>query len=265
MDKKNTLVLHANPSKKESFTWALLKEFTKGLNDSGHSYDVIDLYQIKFNPVLNREDMASMMDLSAPDYAKEGWNPRKWILDSAEEKFWFPGKLYAKWMIRGKNFDQLVKEIGQYVPKEIQEQREKVSWADGIAFISPVHWLNFPIILDGWIQRVFGYNFAYELEEEGWAGYSDGRKPLLENKLEKALIIWTTHFKPEVYKKPIWPEKEITLQDAMKAKINYWGLAMPGIRDVESIYFYSVMPVGAEGREKYKKRAYDLGLNYWSQ
>ena len=51
----------------------------------------------------------------------------------------------------------------------------------------------------------------------------------------------------------------------MKAKINYWGLAMPGIKDVESIYFYSVMPVGTEGREKYKKRAYDLGLNYWSQ
>ena len=48
------------------------------------------------------------------------------------------------------------------------------------------------------------------------------------------------------------------------AKINYWGMTMPGIRDVESVFFYSVMPIGAEGREKYKKRAFQLGLEFWS-
>lgn len=42
------------------------------------------------------------------------------------------------------------------------------------------------------------------------------------------------------------------------------GMTMPGIRDVESVFFYSVMPIGAEGREKYKKRAYQLGLEFWS-
>ena len=162
------------------------------------------------------------------------------------------------------NFDKLVEEISQYVPKDVQRQRENVSWADGITFISPVHWLNFPTILDGWIQRVFSHNFAYALKKDGWAGYADGRKPLLESKLEKALLIWITKFRPEVYNKPICPDKEITLKDAMEDKINYWDLTMPGIKDVESVFFYSVMAVCAEVREKYKKRTYELGLNFWS-
>jgi NAD(P)H dehydrogenase (quinone) len=265
MDKKKILVLHANPNKSESFTWAICEQYIKGLKEAGTPYELVDLYKINFNPILSREDMASMMDPSASDYAKEGWKPRKWIIDSAAEKYSFLGKLYARWMIRGKTSEELSEGIYQHVPKDVQVQREKVKSAEGITFIAPVHWLNFPVILDGWIQRVFGYNFAYALEEDGWAGYADGRKPLLGNMLEKALIIWTTHFRPEVYNKPISPDKDVTLKDAMEAKINYWGLAMPGIKNVESVYFYSVMPLGSDVREKYKKRAYDLGTTFWDK
>ena len=39
--------------------------------------------------------------------------------------------------------------------------------ADGLAFIAPVHFCNFPAILRGWIERVFTYGFAYGLTEAG--------------------------------------------------------------------------------------------------
>jgi len=37
---KNVLVLHANPNKKEAFTWALCEEFTKGLKEAEHNYEI---------------------------------------------------------------------------------------------------------------------------------------------------------------------------------------------------------------------------------
>ena len=41
MDKKKILVLHANPNKDESFTWAICKQYLKGLKDAGTPYNPI--------------------------------------------------------------------------------------------------------------------------------------------------------------------------------------------------------------------------------
>jgi len=51
------LVIYAHP-KPESFNHAVLAAFTEGLKKAGHTSEVVDLYQIKFNPCLIPEDFA---------------------------------------------------------------------------------------------------------------------------------------------------------------------------------------------------------------
>ena len=58
-------------------------------------------------------------------------------------------------------------------------QQEKVAWADGLAFIAPIHFCSFPAILKGWIDRVWTLDFAYGLTSGGWHGDVNGRIPLL--------------------------------------------------------------------------------------
>ena len=63
--------------------------------------------------------------------------------------------------LNGKSPAEVAGVIRQHMPRDAREQQEKVAWADGLAFIAPVHFCNFPAILRGWIERVFTYGFAY--------------------------------------------------------------------------------------------------------
>jgi NAD(P)H dehydrogenase (quinone) len=45
------LTVYANPNPK-SFCHAILEQFDRGLRDAGHKNEIVDLYAIKFNPVL---------------------------------------------------------------------------------------------------------------------------------------------------------------------------------------------------------------------
>ena len=59
------LTVFANPSPK-SFCHAILRQFTKGLEDAGHTSEVVDLYAIRFNPVFRTQDFASYVHESMP-------------------------------------------------------------------------------------------------------------------------------------------------------------------------------------------------------
>lgn len=43
-----TVIANPNPN---SFCHAVLRQFTMGLEDAGHTSEMIDLYAIRFNPV----------------------------------------------------------------------------------------------------------------------------------------------------------------------------------------------------------------------
>jgi len=49
------LTVYANPNP-NSFCHAILQQFTRGLKDSGHTNEVLDLYAIRFDPVLRSGD-----------------------------------------------------------------------------------------------------------------------------------------------------------------------------------------------------------------
>jgi len=54
-----TVYAHPNP---KSFCHAILEQFTKGLKDGGHTSEVVDLYAIRFNPVLTARDYPCWID-----------------------------------------------------------------------------------------------------------------------------------------------------------------------------------------------------------
>ena len=51
------LVVYAHPNPK-SFNHAVLAEFTRGLKDGGHTYEVVDLYAVDFDPRVKLEELA---------------------------------------------------------------------------------------------------------------------------------------------------------------------------------------------------------------
>ena len=60
------LIVYAHPNPK-SFNHAVLEEFTKGLKDSGHTYEVVDLHAIKFDPSTNLGDFVQFTGGKMPN------------------------------------------------------------------------------------------------------------------------------------------------------------------------------------------------------
>ena len=242
-----TVYAHSNP---KSFCHALLEQFTKGLEDVGHSNEVIDLYAMKFDPVLTSRDWPDWIDESIPMDILERANFKQQLLDSSNgplQRF-----LMKRWL-RDKGPLDIVKFIRQHKPKDIVAYQAKVAQAQGLAIISPVYFVGFPAILKGWIDRVFTLGFAFGLTPEGWRGDINGRIPLLKH--EKALILNTTLFNEEAY-------QSLGLGEAMKKLMDEWCFRYPGIQKVEHAYFYAVNGADDTTRQGYLQRAYLLGKEF---
>jgi len=186
-----TVYAHHEP---RSFCHSALERFTAGLTAAGHTSDVVDLYAIGFDPVFRARDNASYIDAEVPPAVLEAMDPRQRVLDGCR---WPPQRWLAARALRGKSPQEVATFIRSHMPKDVRAQQEKVRWADGLAFIAPVHFCNFPAILRGWIERVFTYGFAYGLTEAGWHGDVNGRLPLLHH--QRALIMTSTLFDEAAY------------------------------------------------------------------
>jgi NAD(P)H dehydrogenase (quinone) len=244
----NVLTVYAHPNPK-SFCHAILEQFTKGLIESGHTTEVVDLYAIGFDPVFRIRDFATYINEDIPEDVLERMNLKKYVLDSMRDPV---RRVLAALWLRGKDEKAVARAIHEHRPRDVRAQWEKVSRAQGLAFIAPVFWLGFPAILKGWFERVFSYGDAYALTAEGWDGYTRGRVPLLKH--EKALVISTTLFREEEYR--------AFLQEPMTRIIDDWGLRYPGVKKVEHIYFYSVSMVDDNARKGYLEQARELGRQY---
>ncbi len=241
-----TVYAHPNP---KSFCSAILERFTQGLQEAGHSSEVVDLYAIRFDPVFRTADFASYINEGIPKEVLKRMNLKKYVLDSLGGPV---RRFLASVWLHGKDDTAIAKFIHEHRPKDVIAQWEKVKQAQGLAFIAPVFWLAFPAILKGWFERVFSYGDAYALTPEGWDGYVKGRVPLLHH--EKALVISTTQFREEDYKTD-WEEPVSRIVDD-------WGLLYPGVKRVEHVYFYAVHAVGESARRDYLERAYRLGKEF---
>jgi NAD(P)H dehydrogenase (quinone) len=239
-----TVYAHANP---KSFCHAMLEQFVAGLGEAGHSHEVVDLYAIGFDPVLRPRDTASWLTESIPDDLLERMDLREALLESAGG----PVRRYAlKRLIGDRDARGIIRLLRErYQPKDVLEQQQKVARAQALAFVAPVHFLSFPAILKGWLDRVWTPGFAYDLTEAAWRGDIDGRQPRLTH--QKALILQTTIFDERAYDRG--------LRDAMRRIIDEFTLTYPGIASVQHEYFYAVYGADNETRRRYLERARGLG------
>lgn len=242
-----TIYAHHNP---RSFCHAVLESFCAGLNDAGHSNEVIDLHAMGFDPVFRDHDGPNWIDDSVPDDVLEYMKVEKSLTEAA-------GNPARRWLLKrwigGLDARGIIRKIrAAGGPSDVAAQQEKVARAEALAFISPVYFVGFPAIMKGWIERVFTLGFAFALRPEAWRGDISGRLPLLTHK--KALIISTT----------IWDEKsyDAGLRAAMKTLVDEYCLIYPGVQSVEHVYFYAVHGADDATRRKYLERAYSLGHDF---
>ena len=146
--------------------------------------------------------------------------------------------------------------VAKQRPKDVLAQQEKVAAADGLAFIAPIYWMNFPAILRGWMERVFTYGFVYTMTRDGWLnGDLSGRQPLLGHK--KALILTPTFFRESDY-------RDSGCGAAIERLVDDFGFRYPGIEQVEHVYFYAVNATDDATRSDYLRQAYRLGHEFES-
>ncbi len=225
-----------------------MEQFTKGLEDAGHTNETIDLYAIGFDPVLKIRDLPNWLpDENAPDVVEKVVQGR--VLTDNAPLF---QRIISWLMFRNKSPLEIVTLLRKRSPKDLQEQQAKVARAQALVFISPVWFVGFPAILKGWIERVFTLGFAFSLTSAGWYGDIKGRIPLLKH--DKALIINTTIFNEEAY--------QDGLGAAMKQLIDEFTFHYPGIKKVDHVYFYAVNMADEKTLQGYLERAYQLGKEF---
>jgi NAD(P)H dehydrogenase (quinone) len=244
----NVLVVYAHPNP-ESFCHAILEHVVRGLADGGHTYDVVDLYAIGFNPVFGLHDSTSFIHHTVPEHLLDRGRLEEIVVASAVGPV---RRLMARRWLRGKDLSDLVRLFEERQPRDVREQQALVAGAEALVFVAPVFWMGFPAILKGWLERVFAYGFAYTLTPEGWNGNLEGRVPLLTQK--RGLIITPTFFTEAEYDRG-WRE-------AMDTILCDWGLKMAGVKEAEHVYFYAVVAADEGTRKEYLQRAYELGRDF---
>lgn len=120
-------------------------------------------------------------------------------------------------------------EISQ-APDEIKALQADILWADRLFFTYPIWWYGRPAILQGYIDRVFSYGFAYD----------SGPKGLLKH--DRALVFQTTGLPQPVYE----GAGDVTIHHAMGPGT----LGLCGIPDVTIHTFYAVSKATDDGRQQ---------------
>ncbi|KAB8167727.1 flavodoxin family protein [Streptomyces sp. 3MP-14] len=123
---RRVLIVHAHPDAR-SLTAALAGLAAEELRGAGHQVRTSDLYAMKWKATTDADDFP-------------GW-PRDDRLDvmGASHHAHDTGTLTA----------------------DVREEQEKLRWADAVIIQFPLWWFSVPAILKGWLDRVFGADFAY--------------------------------------------------------------------------------------------------------
>jgi len=120
------LIVHAHPEP-QSFTAALRDQARDTLQAQGHEVQVSDLYAMNWNPVASADDFSAREN---PDYL-----------------------VYA--------LEQRLGVKSQSLAADIQQELDKLLWADLLILNFPIFWFSTPAMLKGWIDRVLVSGICY--------------------------------------------------------------------------------------------------------
>lgn len=132
-----TFIVHAHPEPR-SLNGALTDLAVTTLRDAGHEVKVSDLYAMRWKATVDADDVGAASD------------PLRVVEDS--------GRAY---------------ETGT-LSADIAAEQDKLRWADTVILQFPLWWYSMPAILEGWVDRVFTYKFAYGVGEHSDTRYGEG-------------------------------------------------------------------------------------------
>ncbi|MGW8465248.1 NAD(P)H-dependent oxidoreductase [Pseudomonas sp. CLCA07] len=138
------LIVHAHPEPK-SFTAALRDQAVSTLESQGHEVQVSDLYAMNWNPVASADDFSSREN---PEYL-----------------------VYA--------LEQRLGVKSQSLAPDIQQELDKLLWADLLILNFPIFWFSAPAMLKGWIDRVLVSGVCYGGKRFYDQGGLSGKKALV--------------------------------------------------------------------------------------
>ncbi|MBA3900745.1 MAG: NAD(P)H-dependent oxidoreductase [Bacteroidetes bacterium] len=198
------LIIHAHPEP-ASFNTALKNKALDFFSARGDEVKVSDLYEINFNPVGGKLDFQS---LSRPDYFKY----------QTEQVNAWQHNLFSP---------------------DVQDEMDKVVWADLIIFNFPLWWFSLPAILKGWVDRVFAMGFCYGA---GKGVYNEGFFR------EKKAMLTITTGGPETAYGPAGRNGDL---DKILFHINHGMLYFTGMSVIPPFVAYAPVRITAEQRADY--------------
>lgn len=134
-------------------------------------------------------------------------------------------------------------ELTGSLPQEIKKEQNYIRSADTLIFIFPIWWSSMPAMLKGYIDRVFSFQFAYDIMPDGTA------VGLLQGK--KVFLISTTGASKEEYEK-MGAFKMMTM--SMDGAIFQFA----GMEVIGHKYLSSVPSVSAKERKNMLKEVREL-------
>ncbi|MFD8568978.1 NAD(P)H-dependent oxidoreductase [Streptomyces sp. NPDC059639] len=138
----NILWVFAHPEQR-SLNGSLMTDALRSLDGLGHSYEVSDLYGMKWKAVLDADDFGC----PSPD-------GERLFVGAAQERAYTNGELSA----------------------DIRGEIEKLARADVVVLHFPLWWFGPPAILKGWFDRVLvqGLGFGVKAPDGHTRRYGDG-------------------------------------------------------------------------------------------
>lgn len=137
---------------------------------------------------------------------------------------------------------------GKAADPAVRALQERVEAAAGLAFVFPVYWFGPPAQMKGFIDRVLFEGFAFRLLPGGRV------EGLLRH--EKALVLCTAGASALLY-------RTFGFHRPMKRVLVDWTLRMCGVRTVRLEIFHGVREASQERRRAFRRRARELGRNYF--
>ncbi|MED4886573.1 NAD(P)H-dependent oxidoreductase [Lysinibacillus fusiformis] len=207
-------MVYAHPEPK-SFNGALKDLAISELTALGHQVKVSDLYEMNFKAVADSNDFIKRENNDFLKYAVEQKNA-----------------------VKTNSFS-----------KDIQEEQEKLVWADFVIFQFPLWWYSVPAILKGWFDRVFASGFVYARDMRYDTGGLKGRK---------AMLSITTGSPKEAYT-PYGMDGDIN--EKILYHINHGMLYFAGLEPVEPFIAWTPSHDEEDRKsylEEYKRRLHHL-------
>jgi NAD(P)H dehydrogenase (quinone) len=168
----NVLVVYAHPEP-HSLNGSIKNFIVQRLEHAGHTVQVSDLYAMQW----------------------------KCTLDPRDNRSPTPGTRFDPSLDSRQAFENGTQSI------DIEQEQNKLLWADAVILQFPLWWYCMPAILKGWVDRVYAYGFAYGVGEHSDTHWGDRfGEGVLAGKRAMLVVTaggWASHYEPRGINGPI--------------------------------------------------------------